>query len=71
MTEGRLSEAGALYKKLLPLLTYIYSSKFVQIAKAGVEMMGLRSGVPRRPLLPLPDGERETLRSILAEMGVL
>jgi len=69
--EGKLDEAGALYNKLLPLFTFIYSPKFVQVAKAGAEMMGLRAGVPRRPLLPLSEDGRRTLRSILTQIGCI
>jgi 4-hydroxy-tetrahydrodipicolinate synthase len=58
--------ARELYFKLLPLTDLFESSgKYVQLAKAGLEMMGRSIGEPRKPLLP-PDPElHQTLKRIL------
>ena len=51
---SRVGEALALYRQLYPYLTLCESTgKFVQIAKAGLETIGRRGGLPRPPLLPL------------------
>jgi 4-hydroxy-2-oxoglutarate aldolase len=39
--------------------------------KAALDMLGYYGGNPRSPMLPLPDGQKETLRSILVEAGIL
>jgi len=39
--------------------------------KAAMDLAGLRGGIPRRPLLPLSPGEREQLRRVLLEEGLL
>lgn len=50
----RIQDAVALYRKLYAYLTLCEASgKFVQIAKAGLERIGRRGGLPRPPLLPL------------------
>jgi 4-hydroxy-2-oxoglutarate aldolase len=38
--------------------------------KAAMDMVGYRGGLPRRPLLPAEDGDREAIRSILAAAGL-
>jgi 4-hydroxy-tetrahydrodipicolinate synthase len=55
-----------LYLKLLPLTDLFESSgKYVQLAKAGLEMMGRSIGEPRRPLLPASPELRQALKQIL------
>jgi 4-hydroxy-2-oxoglutarate aldolase len=39
--------------------------------KAAMEMVGFHGGSPRSPMLPLNDTQRETLRNILKEAGIL
>jgi 4-hydroxy-2-oxoglutarate aldolase len=39
--------------------------------KAALDMVGYYGGSPRSPLLPLPEAQKETLRSILVEAGIL
>jgi 4-hydroxy-tetrahydrodipicolinate synthase len=61
-----------LYYKILPLLAVIEESgKFCQYAKAGVELRGFHAGEPRRPLLPLSEREKETLKKYLRRLGVV
>jgi len=58
--------ARELYFKLLPLTDLFESSgKYVQLAKAGLEMIGRPIGEPRKPLLPPDPGLCWTLKSIL------
>ena len=52
--DAHVADAVAVYRRLYAYLTLCESSgKFVQIAKAGLETIGRRGGVPRPPLLPL------------------
>jgi 4-hydroxy-2-oxoglutarate aldolase len=39
--------------------------------KAAMDLVGLYGGMPRSPLLPLNDAQKETLRTILVEAGIL
>jgi 4-hydroxy-2-oxoglutarate aldolase len=39
--------------------------------KAAMDMVGYYGGPPRSPLLPLPDAQKETLRTILVEAGII
>ncbi len=58
-----------LYFKLLPLFSMFESTgKYVQLAKAGLEMLGTPIGPPRQPLLPASDEERARLRMILDDI---
>lgn len=52
-----MKKAKALYFKLLPLLSLLESTgQYVQLVKAGMNILGRDYGVPRKPLLP-PDAE--------------
>jgi len=44
------------------------TGKYVQLAKAGLEMLGTPIGPPRQPLLPASDEERARLRMILDDI---
>jgi 4-hydroxy-tetrahydrodipicolinate synthase len=58
--------AKELYFKLLPLTDLFEGSgKYVQLAKAGLEMMGRSIGEPRPPLLPPTPELRQTLKGII------
>lgn len=63
-------EAGKeLYFKLLPLFTLFESTgKYVQLAKAGLDMRGRPIGPPRQPLLPVSDEEKGQLKAILHDI---
>ncbi|MEM2904572.1 MAG: dihydrodipicolinate synthase family protein [Candidatus Bathyarchaeia archaeon] len=72
-----IEKARALWYKLLPLiqlLSYTRTgerSNWQAMLKEGLEMRGRRAGRTRMPVLPLPDAERERLRSILGDLGLL
>jgi 4-hydroxy-tetrahydrodipicolinate synthase len=55
---GDFSTARTRMEKLLPLLRSVESGGYIQKVKLGCELSGLPVGIPRRPLLPLPDAER-------------
>jgi len=75
--KGRLDEARKLWDRLIPLINFICIDRkdnyphFVQVFKDGLNMRGRSVGVPRKPLNPLREPEREKLRQILDNLGLL
>lgn len=65
VTAGDLDAAQALYDDLKPLLTFIVAGGLATTVKAGLELLGVPAGAPRRPLLPLDESGRAELRSLL------
>lgn len=63
---GDLDTAQARYDDLKPLLEYIVAGGLPTTVKAGLELLGVPAGAPRRPLLALDDAGRAELRSLLA-----
>ncbi|MBS9532139.1 dihydrodipicolinate synthase family protein [Mycobacterium sp. M1] len=66
---GNLDHAQALYNDLKPLLEFIVAGGLATTVKAGLELLGVTAGVPRRPLLPLDDAGRAELEGLLAGNG--
>ncbi|RAU94369.1 dihydrodipicolinate synthase family protein [Mycolicibacter senuensis] len=62
---GDLDAAQALYDDLKPLLTFIVAGGLATTVKAGLDLLGVPAGTPRRPLLPLEESGRAELRSLL------
>jgi dihydrodipicolinate synthase/N-acetylneuraminate lyase len=59
-------KAWELYLRLRPLMDLFESSgQYVQLAKAGLEMMGHSIGLPRKPLLPPSDELVASLKGIM------
>jgi len=61
VSEGRLEEAWALYRTLLPLFRYDSTPRLVQVIKYGLAQVGRPVGPTRPPRLPLEDQEREAV----------
>jgi len=59
---GKLEEAMALYRRLLPLFRFDASPQLVQSIKYMMELAGFPVGPTRAPRLPLPDAEYEAIR---------
>lgn len=54
------------YQALLPLYNYLEDTgKFAQIAKFGLELRGLKAGLPRESFLPLNDQHRKRVKEII------
>ncbi|HUT16418.1 MAG TPA: 4-hydroxy-tetrahydrodipicolinate synthase [Anaerolineae bacterium] len=71
VVQGDLAKARELYFKLLPLFDMFESTgQYVQLVKAGLEMLGRPAGVPRRPLLPASKHARARLWAILESLGL-
>ncbi len=70
--DGRVVEARALQKRLIPLNRAIGGSAGFGLAglKAGVEILGLAAGPPRAPLRPLAKEQRRSLRRIMDDLSV-
>ncbi|UQX10526.1 dihydrodipicolinate synthase family protein [Candidatus Mycobacterium methanotrophicum] len=62
---GDLQKAQAIYDELKPLLKFIVAGGLATTVKAGLDLLGVGVGDPRRPLLPLDDDGRNTLRQLL------
>jgi 4-hydroxy-2-oxoglutarate aldolase len=69
--QGRGSEAGRLQERVGPLHTEVVGGMGVAGVKHALDLMGLRGGDPRPPLLPLADSRRDELRRLLTERSWL
>ena len=68
---GKKAEAETLSARLISLNEKTTGSYGVAGVKAAMNIMGFRGGEPRVPLLPLNDGDMETLRNTLRAEGFL
>jgi 4-hydroxy-tetrahydrodipicolinate synthase len=62
---GDLATAETIYIELKPLLEFIVAGGLAGTVKAGLDLLGVGVGEPRRPLLPLDDDGRAALRALL------
>lgn len=75
--DKKIDEARKLFFWMLPLLDFIEDSgKIAQAAKAALNILGEKEGVPkggypRKPRLPLNEEEEKKLRDILKEMKLI
>ncbi len=63
---GRHEEAIALQRQLVPVARLLGAMHGVPGLKAALNLLGYDVGVPRPPLLPLPDAIIPALREALA-----
>jgi 4-hydroxy-2-oxoglutarate aldolase len=69
---ARDQEAGAAYQAWARQVNKAISGRYgVAGVKAAMDLGGFRAGIPRRPLLPLSQAQRQELRATLIEEGVL
>lgn len=68
---GRVEEARALQRRLMPVARSIGPIYGVPGLKAALDLMGLNGGIPRPPLRPVAPAVVETLRTQLTALGVL
>ncbi len=64
-------ERRAIESELAPLLQALGTMQAAIALKAAVEMLGLRAGAPRLPLVPATAQERERLHAALERQGLL
>jgi 4-hydroxy-2-oxoglutarate aldolase len=70
-TFGKHEEARDLQLRMIAPNGAVTARFGVPGLKAAMDMIGMYGGPPRSPLLPLTEVQRETLRSILVEAGIL
>jgi dihydrodipicolinate synthase/N-acetylneuraminate lyase len=61
---GESPRAQTLYTELKPLLEFIVAGGLATTVKAGLGLLGVGAGDPRRPLLPLDDDGRAALQKL-------
>lgn len=69
--KGDMAGARAFQERLAPLRLAFSLGTHPAMLKAGADMVGAAGGPPRKPVSPLSAAERETLRGVLREIGVL
>jgi len=67
---GRVAEALAIHRELLPVYTGLFRSQGVIMTKAALGLLGLPGGPVRAPLPDATEAEIERLRTDLAAGGV-
>lgn len=67
---GRVTEARAIHRAVLPVYDGIFRNQAAVMAKAAMDMLGLPGGAVRLPLLPANENERKQLRDDLTAGGV-
>ena len=65
---NEISTAQAIYAEIRPLLEFIVAGGLATTVKAGLELLGVGVGDPRRPLLPLDDQGRAALNKLLTDV---
>ena len=68
---GRLEEGRALQRRLMPLARAIGPVHGVPGLKAALDLLGRAGGVPRAPLRPVTPAVVDSLRGLLASLGLL
>lgn len=66
---GKLAEASALWKRILPAQIFFWTHDYNSAVKAATNLLGGKVGICRKPALPLTDGEVTELRQALAALG--
>jgi 4-hydroxy-2-oxoglutarate aldolase len=69
--ERRWEEAKKLQLRMLEINHTVTTGLGVPGLKAAMDLLGYRGGLPRRPLLPLPEDKRRTLEEVLVRCGAL
>jgi 4-hydroxy-tetrahydrodipicolinate synthase len=69
--KGQWDKARALHNKLLPLMNGNFIESSPIPVKAALAMMGMIDEVYRLPLVPITDKNREKLKSILKDLGLI
>lgn len=68
---GRAAQAGRLQERVGPLHKAVVGRFGVPGVKAGLDMLELRGGDPRPPMLPLGEAKRSEVREALERAGLL
>ena len=68
---GRWAEAADLQRRMIPVNAAVTARYDIAGLKAALDMLGYYGGPVRSPLLDLTDPDRQALRAILVEGGIL
>lgn len=68
---GDLAAAREQWKTLWTISSFLESVNYVAGIKAGLELLGVPAGPPRRPIQPLSEENRQRFATILEDAGVL
>lgn len=68
---GKINEAREIHFKILPVAQALFIETNPVPVKEALDMMGLPSGKLRLPLVPLRPENRETLRNVLLQFGLI
>ena len=68
---GRLDDAEALWRPMLPIARFVIAEGFVASLKAGAAMAGFPVGEPRAPFNSLSPAKKEELRRLMVAEGAL
>src|ERR1700675_2094541 len=66
---GDLETARALQAIILPASKVIVSQCGIPGVKYAMDLAGYRGGLPRQPLLPLSEDQKQAIREVLAKLG--
>lgn len=68
--EGRVAEAAALHRKLLPIFSVIFVVTNPQPIKWAVNHVGFRAGKPRLPLMDLDEAAAAKVQAVMANYHI-
>lgn len=71
VAEKKYDKAKELYFEMLPLLNYMEEGQLLAKVKGAMNLIGRTGGRPRRPFLPVDEGQRSELQKMLKEVGIL
>ncbi|MFD0979553.1 dihydrodipicolinate synthase family protein [Tropicimonas aquimaris] len=63
--------AREIYARILPVIRLVGGHRYVSATKKALELMGLPTGDPRSPRLPLPEADMPELLAALKAVGLL
>lgn len=72
--EGNVSEAASMQQELLPLFrSFGQNNRYnpVALLKAAMNLLGYPAGIPRLPLMPATEMEKENLKVILKKLNII
>jgi 4-hydroxy-tetrahydrodipicolinate synthase len=68
---GDVKKAEALHDRLMPLFNVLFITANPTPVKAALEMIGLPVGIPRLPLIEATPAEKEQIRKVLKDLGLV
>ncbi len=71
VNQGKLDEARPIQKSILKLNSLVTAKYGVAGLKAALDMIGYFGGLPRRPILPIGEKEKQEIRATLEELGLV